>query len=87
MEHLPNQPYLDANVAWRVRSKNIEFRRAYHEDAVGSIEESGLATRVKLLLSSGKGPEVYLWEGLGLPSRSRDTACTAPRIVGAYLSD
>ena len=57
---MPNDPYLDASVAWRIKSGNIDFKEARYESVVESILSSGLATNVKALISAGKEADVYL---------------------------
>jgi serine/threonine-protein kinase RIO1 len=64
---MPNDPYLDASVAWRIKSGNIEFREADYRTTVGSIIDAGLATEVLGLISSGKEADVYLAGYKGAP--------------------
>lgn len=64
---MPNDPYLDASVAWRIKSGNIDFREADYRTTVGSIIEAGLATEVQGLISSGKEADVYLGAYKGAP--------------------
>ncbi|KAF5071835.1 RIO1 family protein [anaerobic digester metagenome] len=64
---MPNDPYLDASVAWRIRNKNIDFRESGYHETVQSILENGLATRVRGMISSGKEASVYLAEHHGAP--------------------
>jgi len=64
---MPNDPYLDASVAWRIKSGNIEFREADYRTTVDSIIEAGLATEIQGLISSGKEADVYLAAYNGAP--------------------
>ncbi len=64
---MPNNPYLDASVAWRIKSGTIEFREADYETTVESILSAGIATEVERLLSSGKEADVYLARYRGAP--------------------
>ncbi|MFA5312297.1 MAG: RIO1 family regulatory kinase/ATPase [Methanomassiliicoccales archaeon] len=64
---MPNDPYLDASVAWRIKSGNIEFREADHRTTVASIISSGLATEIVCLISTGKEADVYLARYKGSP--------------------
>jgi RIO kinase 1 len=64
---MPNDPYLDASVAWRIRNKNIDFHESGHRETVESILENGLATGVRGMISSGKEASVYLAEHRGAP--------------------
>ncbi|HEY3420479.1 MAG TPA: RIO1 family regulatory kinase/ATPase [Methanomassiliicoccales archaeon] len=57
---MPNDPYLDASVAWRIRTGNLEFREADFRTTSQNIIESGMATEVKGLISTGKEADVYL---------------------------
>lgn len=64
---MPNDPYLDASVAWRIRNKNIDFHESGYRETVHSILENGLATEVRGMISSGKEASVYLAEYRGAP--------------------
>lgn len=64
---MPNDPYLDASVAWRIRNKNIDFHESGYRETVQSILENGLATAVRGMISSGKEAGVYLAEYRGAP--------------------
>jgi RIO kinase 1 len=57
---MPNDPYLDASVAWRIKTGNLEFREADYRTTAQNIIESGLATEVNGLISTGKEADVYL---------------------------
>jgi RIO kinase 1 len=70
---MPNDPYLDASVAWRLKSGTLDMHEAGYETAVESILSSGLATEMVGLISSGKEADVYA-------ARYRD----APIVVKAY---
>lgn len=59
---MPNNPYLDASVAWRIRSGTIDLREAGYRDTYEAILSSGLATGIRGLISSGKEADVYLAE-------------------------
>ena len=56
---MPNDPYLDASVAWRIKTGNLEFREADYRTTVETIISSGLATEVSSLISAGKEADVY----------------------------
>jgi RIO kinase 1 len=56
---MPNDPYLDASVAWRIKTGNLEFREADFRTTAQNIIESGLATEVNGLISTGKEADVY----------------------------
>lgn len=64
---MPNDPYLDVSVAWRIRNKNIDFHESGYRETVQSILENGLATGVRGMISSGKEASVYLAEYRGSP--------------------
>ena len=56
---MPNDPYLDASVAWRIKTGNVEFREADYRTTVDTILSAGLATEVTGLISAGKEADVY----------------------------
>jgi RIO kinase 1 len=64
---MPNDPYLDASVAWRIKTGNLEFREADYRTTSQTIIESGLATEVVGLISTGKEADVYLTSYDGVP--------------------
>ena len=64
---MPNHPYLDASVAWRLKSGTMEFREASYGTTVEAILSAGMATEVERLLSSGKEADVYLARYNGAP--------------------
>jgi RIO kinase 1 len=66
-DNMSNDPYLDASVAWRIRSGNIEFRDADYRTMVQSILGSGLATEMVSIISTGKEADVYLARYNGAP--------------------
>jgi RIO kinase 1 len=57
---MPNDPYLDASVAWRIKSGNIQFQEADYNSTVNAIISAGLATEVVRMISAGKEADVYL---------------------------
>ncbi len=57
---MPNTPYLDNSVAWRIKSGTLEFKEAGYGSTVEAILTSGLATDVIGLISAGKEADVYL---------------------------
>ena len=64
---MPNDPYLDANVAWRIRTGNLEFREADYRTTARTIIEPGLATEILGLISTGKEADVHLASYGGAP--------------------
>ncbi len=64
---MPNDPYLDASVAWRIKSGNLDFKESSYQSVKESILSSGLATDVVGLISSGKEANVYLCTYRGAP--------------------
>ena len=64
---MPNSPYLDASVKWRIKSGTLDFQEAGYRSTTDAILSSGLATRVLALISSGKEADVYLAEYNGAP--------------------
>ena len=57
---MPNDPYLDASVVWRIKSGNLDFKESSYSSVKEGILSSGLATDVIGLISSGKEADVYL---------------------------
>ena len=64
---MPNDPYLDASVAWRIKSGNLDFKESSYSSVKESILSSGMATEVIGLISSGKEADVYLSAYRGAP--------------------
>ncbi len=64
---MPNRPYLDASVAWRIKAGAIDLHEAGYRSTVEAILSSGLATEVVGLISSGKEADVYLARYRGAP--------------------
>ncbi len=64
---MPNDPYLDASVAWRIKSGNLDLHEAGFRTTEQAILSSGLATEVCGLISSGKEADVYLARYKGAP--------------------
>jgi serine/threonine-protein kinase RIO1 len=57
---MPNDPYLDASVAWRIRSGTLDLHEAGYQSTAEAILSSGLAMEVIGLISAGKEADVYL---------------------------
>lgn len=64
---MPNNPYLDSSVAWKIKSGNLELHEAGYRCTEEAILSSGLATDVVGLISSGKEADVYLARYNGAP--------------------
>jgi hypothetical protein len=76
---MPNDPYLDASVAWLIRSGNIDFHESGYHQTVQSILENGLAMEVRGMVSSGK-EATYIWpNSTARRWRSRCTVYTKRR--------
>ncbi len=56
---MPNDPYLDASVRWKIRSGLVEFDEPRYPDMVAAILDCGVATEVLGLIGSGKEADVY----------------------------
>jgi RIO kinase 1 len=56
---VPNDPYLDSSVHWKVRSGTASFQEQRYSEATESILECGLATEVIQRIGSGKEADVY----------------------------
>ncbi len=64
---MPNTPYLDASVRWRIRTGRLERQEPGYEDRVAAILSAGLATEVVRPISAGKEAEVLLCRYNGAP--------------------
>jgi serine/threonine-protein kinase RIO1 len=64
---MPNTPYLDASVRWRIRTGRLELEEPRYEDRVVAILSAGLATEVVRPISAGKEAEVLLCRYNGAP--------------------
>jgi RIO kinase 1 len=57
---MPNDPYLDASVVWRIKSGTLDLHEAGYRTTKEAILSSGLAMEVRGLISAGKEADVYL---------------------------
>jgi RIO kinase 1 len=57
---MPNSPYLDKSVEWRIETGNLTFREPGYREVADAILEAGLATEVVQRIGSGKEADVYL---------------------------
>ncbi len=64
---MPNDPYLDASVVWRLKSGTLDLHEAGYRTTIEAILSSGLATEVTGLISAGKEADVYLAGYNGAP--------------------
>jgi RIO kinase 1 len=64
---MPNNPYLDSSVVWRIKSGTLDLHEAGYRSTADAILTSGLATGIVGLISSGKEADVYLAEYKGAP--------------------
>jgi serine/threonine-protein kinase RIO1 len=64
---MPNTPYLDASVHWRIRTGRLELEEPGYDDRVAAILSAGLATEVVRPISAGKEAEVLLCGYNGAP--------------------
>ena len=64
---MPNAPYLDASVQWRIKAGTLDLHEAGYRSTTESILSSGLATEVVGLISAGKEADVYLGRYHGAP--------------------
>jgi RIO kinase 1 len=56
---VPNDPYLDSSVHWKIRSGSASFHEPRYAEAADAILECGLATEVLQRIGSGKEADVY----------------------------
>ncbi len=64
---MPNRPYLDASVQWRINSGQLSLEEPGYRSVVDAILSAGLATEVVGLISAGKEANVYLARYNGAP--------------------
>ena len=64
---MPNQPYLDASVQWRIKAGTLDLHEAGYRSTVETILSAGLATEVVGLISAGKEADVFLGRYHGAP--------------------
>lgn len=64
---MPNQPYLDASVRWRIKAGTLDLHESGYRTTTEAILSSGLATEVVGLISAGKEADVYLARYNGSP--------------------
>jgi RIO kinase 1 len=64
---MPNEPYLDASVQWRIQAGTLDLHESGYRSTVEAILSSGLATEVVGLISAGKEADVYLARYKGAP--------------------
>ena len=57
---MPNAPYLDATVRWRIKSGTLEDEEPDYGSRVEAVLRAGLATEVVRPISAGKEAEVLL---------------------------
>jgi len=67
ISNMPNDPYLDASVVWRIKSGTIDLHEAGYRSTLDAILSSGLATGVEGMISGGKEADVYLARYKGAP--------------------
>lgn len=64
---MPNAPYLDKTLQWRLNHGHIDFKEPGYRGTVEAILSAGLATEVVGLISGGKEADVYLARYHGAP--------------------
>jgi RIO kinase 1 len=57
---MPNAPYLDASVRWKLKSGGIAFREPRTAEVADQLLDSGLVTEVLGTIGSGKEADVFL---------------------------
>jgi serine/threonine-protein kinase RIO1 len=57
---MPNSPYLDKSVRWRIETGNVGFHEPGYREVAEAILDAGLATEVLQRIGSGKEADVYL---------------------------
>src|SRR6266566_1489503 len=84
---MPNRPYLDASVQWRINSGQLSLEEPDYRSVVDAILSAGLATEVVGLISAGKedGPAPRLKDVLLEEPREflEDALDMVRRLIGA----
>ena len=57
---MPNAPYLDASVRWKVRNGGIPFRELRPDEVAAQLIDLGLVTEVVRPIGAGKEADVFL---------------------------
>jgi serine/threonine-protein kinase RIO1 len=57
---MPNEPYLDASVRWKLKSGAIAFREPRTAEVIDQLIDSGLVTEVLSAIGAGKEADVFL---------------------------
>ena len=57
---MPNQPYLDKSVHWRLQTGNLAFHELRYREVAQAILDAGMAERVVAKIGSGKEADVFL---------------------------
>lgn len=57
---MPNTPYLDSSVRWRIETGHVGFQEPGYREVADAILDAGLATEVRHRIGSGKEADVYL---------------------------
>src|SRR5438876_231159 len=86
---MPNRPYLDSSVRWRIDSGNLSLEEPDYASVVEAILSAGLATEVVGLISAGKEANVYLarYNGAPLAIKSYRLYRTSHRDGGPVKQD
>src|SRR5256885_12975759 len=86
---MPNRPYLDASVQWRINSGQLPLEEPDYRSVVEAILSDGLATEVVGLISAGKEANVYLarYNGATLAVKSYRLYRTSHRGGGPLKQD
>src|SRR5256886_7832798 len=86
---MPNRPYLDASVQWRINSGQLSLEEPDYQSVVEAILSAGLATEVVGLISAGKEANVYLarYDGAPLAIKSYRLYRTSHRGGGPVKQD
>ncbi len=86
---MPNEPYLDASVRWKLKSGLVPFRELRTAEVVEQLIDSGLVTEVYGAVGAGKEADVFLAEDAGrvVVAKAYRLYRTSHRTRGAVKSD
>jgi RIO kinase 1 len=86
---MPNEPYLDASVRWKLKSGAIDFREPRIAEVAAQLLDSGLVTEVLGTIGAGKEADVFLARDGNRPvvAKSYRLYRTSNRSRGAVKAD
>jgi RIO kinase 1 len=86
---VPNDPYLDSSVRWKIDAGRFKLGEPRYREVVAALLDAGLVTQVVRCIGSGKEADVYLARDGATPVAVKvyRTHRTANRVSGAMKLD